>query len=98
MSRSAIERRLSDLSARRRTLSDELGVLEQQLAHLDDLAEEARVQAVVSGGPLEEQEKREAERHADAMRRHHSDVLGELAKLDIQQDELLDRLMAEKAT
>jgi hypothetical protein len=97
MSRSSIERRLTEVAARRRGLQEELGVLAEQLAHLDESAQEAQTQALVSGSPLDEQEHRDASRHADAMRRHRDDVLSQVAKLDVQQDELLDQLMAEKA-
>jgi hypothetical protein len=37
----------------------------------------------------------DAERHAEAMRRHHADVAEEIARLETEQDELLDRLLAE---
>jgi hypothetical protein len=97
MSRSGIERRLSDVAARLRSRRDELGVIDQQLAHLDDTADEARVKALVSEAPLDDRERKEAERHAEAMRRHRQDVVNDLASLERQQDELLDRMLAEKA-
>ncbi len=67
---------------------------EQQLAHLAEEADEARLRALVSETPLAEQAHHEAERHADAMRRHHADLLEQLHQLERTQDELLDRLVA----
>jgi hypothetical protein len=69
-------------------------VAEEQLAHLAGDADEARIRALVSETPLAEQELREAQRHADAMRRHRDDLADELRQLELTQDELLDRLVA----
>lgn len=75
-------------------VSRELAVAEEQLAHLDDDAEEARLRALVSETPLAGQDHREAQRHADAMRRHRDQLVSELADLDNAQNDLLDRLVA----
>ena len=40
------------------------------------------------------QDHREAQRHADAMRRHRDALVAELAELDHTQNDLLDRLVA----
>ena len=56
--------------------------------------EEARLRALVSETPIAGQEHREAERHADAMRRHRDDLVAEVRKLEASQDTLLDRLVA----
>jgi uncharacterized protein (DUF3084 family) len=95
MSRSLLERKLDDVSARLRALRDDLGVAEEQLAVLADAADDARLRALVSETPIAGREHTEAQRHADAMARHRADVLRELAELEKAQDELLDRLMAE---
>ncbi len=75
-------------------LQRDLSVADEQLAHLVEEAEEARLRALVSETPLAEQAHHEAERHADAMRRHHADLLAELRQLETAQDDLLDRLVA----
>jgi hypothetical protein len=49
----------------------------------------------VSETPVADDDRRQAERHADAMRRHQAKVRDEIAKLERNQDELLDRLLAE---
>ncbi|MEZ5176987.1 MAG: hypothetical protein R2746_01540 [Acidimicrobiales bacterium] len=77
-----------------KTVTAQLAVAEEQLAHLVDEAEEARLRALVSETPLAGQEHREAERHADAMRRHRDDLVAEVHRLEASQDALLDRLVA----
>jgi hypothetical protein len=89
-----IERRLRDLTDRHKVVARDLAVAEEQLAHLVEEAEEARMRALVSETPLAEQAHHEAERHAEAMRRHHADLLAELRQLETAQDDLLDRLVA----
>jgi hypothetical protein len=95
MSRSLLERRLDDVAARLRALREELRVADEQLAVLADEADDTRLRALVSETPLSEREHEEAQRHADAMARHRSDLVGQVADLERSQDELLDRLMAE---
>jgi chromosome segregation ATPase len=95
MSRSLLERRLSEVAGRLRELRQELVVSDEQLGHLAEQADEARVRALVSETPVAERELREAQRHADAMSRHRADVLRSIERLERTQDELLDRLAAE---
>lgn len=92
--RTIIERRLRDLTERLKTVSRDLAVAEEQLDHLATDAEELRMRALVSETPLAEQEHRQAERHAEAMRRHRDELAGEMRQLEASQDELLDRLVA----
>jgi hypothetical protein len=95
MSRSTVERRLRQVAGRLRQLREELDVSAEQLAHLADTADDARLRALVSETPLSDRDHRQAERHADAMRRHREAVTEEIARLEAEQDELLDRLLAE---
>ena len=97
MSRSVLERRLDDVSSRLRALCEELRVADEQLAVLAEAADDTRLRALVSETPIAEREHGEAQRHADAMARHRADVVAELAELERSQDELLDRLTAERA-
>lgn len=92
--RSLIERRLRDVSDRLKVAARDLDVAEEQLAHLADTADEARLRALVSETPIAGQEHREAEAHAEAMRRHRDDLRAEVRRLEALQDELLDRLVA----
>jgi hypothetical protein len=95
MSRSLVERRLSEVSSRLRQLRDDLAVSEEQLAHLAEAADDARLRSLVSETPLADREHHEAQRHAEAMQRHRAELLEGIARLEQTQDELLDRLMAE---
>jgi hypothetical protein len=96
MSKSLVERRLRQVSVRLRQLRDELEVSAEQLEHLADAADEARLRALVSETPVADVDHRQAERHAEAMRRHRAAVLDEIAKLERDQDELLDRFVAQR--
>lgn len=87
-----LERRLSDVATQLRTLRRELAVTDEQLGQLAAEADDARLRSLVSETPIADREHRDAARHADAMGRHRSDVLSSIARLEEQQDELLDRL------
>jgi hypothetical protein len=95
MSRSLLERRLSETTERLKKLREELSVADEQLSHLADAADEARLRALVSETPLSDREHKEAQKHADAMARHRAEVVATIEKLERDQDELLDRLVAE---
>lgn len=90
-----MERRLTEVGRRLRELRDELRVADEQLAHLADTADDARLRALVSETPVSDREHREAARHAEAMRTHRSSVADEIVRLEATQDELLDRFSAE---
>jgi hypothetical protein len=92
--RSLVERRLAEVSGRLRALREELRVIDEQLVHLGDDADDARLRALVSETPLADREHREARRHADAMARRRAEVVESIAALEIRSDELLDRLLA----
>lgn len=94
MSRDLLERRLVEVAERLKHLRAELAVADEQLGALSDMAEEARLRALVSETPLADQELREATKHLDAMHRHRSDVEHEIGDLERDQDSLLDRLVA----
>jgi predicted nucleic acid-binding Zn-ribbon protein len=95
MSRSSVERRLSQVSERLRQLREELAVSAEQLDHLADAADDARIRSLVSETPVADHDHRQAERHAEAMRRHRAKVEAEIAQLERDQDALLDRFVAE---
>ena len=95
MSLSSLERRLSQVSERLRQLREELAVSAEQLDHLADAADDARLRSLVSETPVADHDHRQAERHAEAMRRHRAKVEAEIARLVSDQDALLDRFVAE---
>jgi hypothetical protein len=95
MSRSIIERRLTDVHARLQKAREELAVIAEQLEVLADHAEQARLRALVSETPLANKEYQEAQRHADAMARSRRTVAASIDELQLAQDDLLDRLVIE---
>jgi len=92
--RTLIERRLRDVSHRLKAVTVDLAVAEEQLSHFADDADEAHLRALVSETPGAEQVHREAQRHAEAMRRHRDALVAEVRQLEASQDDLLDRLVA----
>ena len=72
------ERRLTQVAARLRALRDELAMI--------------ALRALVAETPAASYESNDARKHADAMRRHRTHVVEEIARLEVRQDELLDRL------
>lgn len=95
MSRSLIERRITEVHERLQRAREELTVLDEQLVVFTDAAEETRIRSLVSETPLADHEHREARKHADAMLRSRAAVLSAIAELERAQDELLDRLVVE---
>jgi hypothetical protein len=95
MARSILQRRLVDVSERLKRLRAELRVTEEQLAFLQDEAEDSRLRALVAETPLADVEARDARRHADALGRHRDALALQIAELGAEQDTLLDRMAAE---
>ena len=95
MSRSVLERKLSQVGDRLRRARAELAVVEEQLAALAESADDARIRALVSETPIADREHHEAQKHADAMARSRADLVATIADLERTQDDLLDRLVLE---
>ncbi|HEY3725000.1 MAG TPA: hypothetical protein VGN59_16740 [Acidimicrobiia bacterium] len=98
MSESILKRRLIDVSDRLKRTRAELAVTEEQLAFLEEEAEDARLRALVAETPLGEAEARDARKHADALGRHRDALDRSIAALVREQDDLLDRMAAELTT
>lgn len=94
MPRGNTERRLRAVSSRLKRLRADLVVAEEQLLHLRDDADDARLRSLVSETPVAGQEHRQADRHAVAMRRHRDELVAEIERLDREMDELLDGMGA----
>ena len=60
MSKSLVERRLSQVAGRLKQLREELAVSAEQLNHLADAADDARLRALVSETPVADHDHREA--------------------------------------
>ena len=89
MHRVLLERRIRDVHTRLVRAREELAVLNEQLAVVQESADEARVRALVSETPLASQEHNEAARHADAMVRARDALDKSIVDLERRQDELL---------
>ena len=87
-----IERRLRETGVRLRRLREELAVVEEQLEHLNDDAEDKELRSLVSETSGAGVEYREARLHAEAMRRHRTQVHSSILELEAKQDELLDKM------
>jgi hypothetical protein len=98
MSQSILQRRLVDVSERLKRLRSELAVTDEQVAFLEEEADEARLRALVAETPIGDIEAREARRHADALARHRDTLAGSIVELEREQDALLDRMAAELST
>jgi predicted nucleic acid-binding Zn-ribbon protein len=98
MSQSILQRRLVDASERLKRLRTELAVTDEQVAFLEDEADDARLRALVAETPLGDVEARDARRHADALARQRDALVGSIAELEREQDALLDRMAAELST
>jgi hypothetical protein len=95
MSRSLVERRLVDVSARLKAARSELVVLDEQLAVLSDEADDARLRALVSETPLANRDHLEARKHVDALARSRAAVAAAVAELESAQSRLLDQIVPE---
>jgi len=87
-----LHRRLAQVSARIRELRAELLVVEDQLSHVTDDANDKSLRALVAETPSAQFEYREAQKHADVMKRHRDQIIVELSGLDKKMNDLLDRM------
>ena len=87
-----VERRLSSVASRLRSLRAELSIIDEQLSHLGDDADDQAIRALVAETPGASFEARDAQRHVEAMRKHRAHVVEEIAGLERKQDDLLDRM------
>jgi cell division septum initiation protein DivIVA len=89
-----IERRLRRLTDQVRRTREELAVLDAQLEHFADEADYARTKAIVSDDPFAVQESFHADRSAETMTKARAALADRLARMNDEQNDLLDRLSA----
>lgn len=87
-----VERRLSQVATRLKSLRAELAIIDEQMIHLGDDADDQAIRALVSETAVASYEARDAQRHVDRLANHRAKVLEEIATLERRQDELLDRM------
>jgi len=75
-------------------LRDELRVIDEQRRQLVDEADDMELRSMVSDSPMARIEARDAAGHAEAIDRARAKVMADIARLEAQQDELLDQLTA----
>jgi len=92
MQRFLLERRIRDVHTRLVRAREELAVLDEQLAVVDEEADEARVRSLVSETPLATHDYGEVRRHADAMASARRALQATVADLERRQDELLSHV------
>lgn len=93
MRRTNLRKRLSDARDELRRARESLRILDEQLAYLQGVADDAEMRAVVAATPLADRDHREADQDLRRLRRHRDEVAAQVAALVTEQDELLDRLL-----
>ncbi len=87
-----VERQLKEASKRISRYKTELAIADEQLNHLRNAADDARVKSLVSETALADQERREVDQQVDSMSRHHEYLISEIKNLEDRQDELLEKI------
>jgi hypothetical protein len=91
-----LERRLRAVNRRLAQVRADLSVADEQLLHFNEESDDARLRSLVSETPLAGVEHREAERHSAAMARHRAELVELVARLEAEQDSLLDKMTARR--
>ena len=86
---------MSDVADRLKRLRADMEVAEEQCLHFEELADDARLRALVSETPAAERQHRDAARQAETMARHRARLEEEIRSLEEQQDDLLDRFYSD---
>jgi hypothetical protein len=93
MLRTTIERRLNDAHRRLMRARGELAVLDEQLAVVNEMADDTRLRALVAETPVAAKEHDEVSRQASAMLRTRQELVEHITEMERRQDDLLDRLV-----
>jgi chromosome segregation ATPase len=91
-----VRRRLTQTSQRLASLRAELRQIDEQLDVVSDEADSQAIRALVSETPGATFEANDARKHADALRRHRQHVVDTIRQLESRQDDLLDKMNAER--
>ena len=95
MSRASIEAKLREVTDRLKLARAELAVIEEQLLHFRESADEVRMQALVDDTKQSAADAAEAQRHVEAHGRSRDRLAGTVLELERTRDDLLDRLVLE---
>jgi len=88
-----VERRLSKVGFRLKTLRSELAVVDEQLLYLGEDADDQAIRAMVAETASSSFEARSAQGNLANMKKHRAKVVEEIAELEERQDQLLDQLI-----
>jgi hypothetical protein len=91
-----IAQRLRALSAEIATLQTEIGILEEQIAFQTEIADDARIRALVSETPIADRDAQVASGDLARIMRSRADALKRLDQLRADQDGLLERMLDER--
>ena len=91
-----IAQRLRALSAEIATLQTEIGILEEQIAFQTEIADDARIRALVSETPIADRDAQVASGDLARIMRSRGDALKRLEQLRSDQDGLLERMLDER--
>ena len=94
MGKRSLERRLSKVGTRLKTLRGELSVVEEQLLYLGEDAGDQAIRAMVAETASSSFEARSAQGNFDNMSKHRARMFAEIAELEQRQDELLDQMIS----
>lgn len=89
----AIKRRLTVVGDDLRSAKSEVAMLDEQVGHFADAAEDARLRAMVSETPLADKEHREAAKTVKNLTKDRQKWAARVVSLESLQDDLLDQLM-----
>lgn len=87
--------RLAALSGEIAEEQTQLRILEEQLVFQEEVAEDARIRALVSETPLADRESRVASDDLQRLRQSRDEALARVAALRGEQDALLERMLAD---
>ena len=86
------DRKLKSLTEEIRKLGEELRVSNEQLAFLDEVADEAKVKMLVEESPLAKRNYQEAASDLDRHKRNQDQIEKRIKELRQEQDDLLEKL------
>ena len=91
MKYTVVERQLKEVGKRISRYKDELAIADEQLHHLQNEAEDARMKSLVSETAIADQERREVDQQVESMNRHHQHLIAEIKNHEERQDQLLEK-------
>ena len=89
-----LQKALAQLGDRINKARNDLRIVEEQLLFQMDVVEETKTRMVVAETPIAEREYKEASDDYQRMQKERERVTAEIAELQVEQDRLLDLMLA----